>query len=136
MPLLGREGIEIRHYRSDRICDGAGRILLHPDGPELQASDGEGASGLLILDSSWTRLPKLLERVVGDPIRRSLPRLVTAYPREGKLVPNPEGGLASVEALFAALCVLGFRDESLLDQYYFAEEFLRRNPWLQETSEA
>lgn len=132
MPLRGREGIEIRRYASDRTCDGAGRILLHPDGPELTAQDG--GKGLLILDSSWTRLPKLLERVEGEPVRRSLPRLVTAYPREGKIVKNPEGGLASVEALFAALCVLGFRDESLLDQYHFAEEFLRLNPWLGEYS--
>lgn len=132
MPLRGREGIEIRRYASDRRCDGTGRILLHPDGAELTA--GDRGKGLLLLDSSWTRLPKLLERVEGEPVRRSLPRLVTAYPREGKIVKNPEGGLASVEALFAALCVLGFRDESLLDQYHFAEEFLRLNPWLREYS--
>lgn len=130
MPLRGREGIEIRRYASDRTCDGSGRILLHPDAPALTPEDD--GHGLLILDSSWTRLPKLVERVVGEPIRRSLPRLVTAYPREGKIVKNPDGGLASVEALFAALCVLGFRDESLLDQYHFAEEFFRRNPWLAE----
>ncbi|MEZ5974147.1 MAG: DUF367 domain-containing protein [Planctomycetota bacterium] len=82
-----------------------------------------------MLDSSWTRLPQILERVEGEPVRRSLPRLVTAYPREGKVVPNPEG-LASVEALYAALCVLGFRDDSLLADYYFADRFKELNPWL------
>ncbi len=130
MPLRGREGIEIRRYRSDKECDGSGRILLHPDAPALAPEDGLEGAGLLILDSSWTRLPNLVERVVGDPMRRSLPKLVTAYPREGKIIKNPEGGLASVEALFAALCVLGHRDESLLDQYHFAGDFLARNEWL------
>ncbi|MEZ6021077.1 MAG: hypothetical protein R3F17_13540 [Planctomycetota bacterium] len=85
----GAQGIEIRRYRSDWRLDGAGYVLLHPDGPELSVADA--GKGLLLLDSSWTRLPQILERVEGEPVRRSLPRLVTAYPREGKVVPNPEG---------------------------------------------
>jgi pre-rRNA-processing protein TSR3 len=42
-----------------------------------------------------------------------------------KLVPDPLGGLASVEALFLARLLLGERDESLLEDYYWKTEFLK-----------
>jgi pre-rRNA-processing protein TSR3 len=128
MPLRGTPGIEFRRYQSDRRLDGAGRILLHHEGPELSPADA--GHDLLLLDSSWTRLPKLVDTVDGEPIRRSLPRLVTAYPREGRIVLNPDGGLASVEALYAALCILGYPKPEWLRHYYFRDAFLAKNDWL------
>jgi pre-rRNA-processing protein TSR3 len=129
MPLRGTPGIEFRRYSPDRRLDGAGRILLHHEGPELSPKDA--GHDILLLDSSWTRLPKLVGTVDGEPIRRSLPKLITAYPREGRIVRNPEGGLASVEALYAALCILGYPKPEWLQHYYFREAFLGKNSWLE-----
>ncbi len=101
-------------------------MLLDPAGELIGAADR--GLGLLVLDSSWRRLPKLAATVVGGPVRRRLPPLVTAYPRRSKDFEDPSEGLASVEALYAALVLLGHRDvEFLLDQYRWKAEFLERN---------
>jgi len=55
----------------------------------------------------------------------------TAYPRVSKTYDDPAGGLATVEALYAAYRLLGRPTEGLLDHYRWAEEFLRRNGWLE-----
>ena len=58
---------------------------------------------------------------------RSLVGWRTAYPRASKQGTDPAHGLASVEALFAAYHILGRPTEGLLDNYRWAEEFLRAN---------
>ena len=126
VPLRGTAGVEFVSYRAGREVDGTGRVLLDPAGELI----GEADRGLplLVLDSSWRRLPKLAATVVGEPVRRRLPPLVTAYPRRSKSFEDPSEGLASVEALYAALVLLGCRDvEFLLDQYRWRAEFLERN---------
>ena len=61
----------------------------------------------------------------GEPIPRSIPAQVqTAYPRTSKLEPDPDTGLASVEALHVAKLLLGERDDSLLDGYHWKEAFI------------
>ena len=63
--------------------------------------------------------------VTGPIIPRALPKsLQTAYPRKSKLNNDPGAGLASIEALYAALRILGRRDDSLLSDYHWREEFL------------
>jgi hypothetical protein len=52
---------------------------------------------------------------------------VTAYPRASQIHPDPDGGLATIEALFIASALLGKWDVSLLSRYYFAREFMERN---------
>jgi pre-rRNA-processing protein TSR3 len=54
--------------------------------------------------------------------------LVTAYPRKSKLFEDPERGLASVEALYAALALLGEQRQELLANYRWARTFLALNP--------
>jgi pre-rRNA-processing protein TSR3 len=56
--------------------------------------------------------------------------LVTAYPRASKLSADPEGGLATIEAVFAALRMLDRSTAGLLDEYRWRDEFLRHNPSL------
>ena len=129
-PLREMDGYDFETYRHDRRIDGGGRILLHHEAEPLSPADA--GSDLLLLDSSWRRLPKLLRTVDGDPVRRSLPRLDTAYPRESKYTPNPEAGLASVEALYAALAVMGDRRDELLAEYRWRDAFLEANFWLSE----
>jgi pre-rRNA-processing protein TSR3 len=59
---------------------------------------------------------------------RSVPPGVrTAYPRRSKLYQDPAGGLASVEALAAALHVLGLPPDAVLDGYRWREPFLELN---------
>ncbi len=120
------EGVRFVRYNPDRRVEAGHRILLHPDGEELRARDA--GSGLLLLDCSWRRVDLLLGTVDGDLVRRRLPPLVTAYPRRSRVAEDPSTGLASVEALYAALVLLGEPRPDLLEGYRWREEFLRANP--------
>lgn len=107
-------------------------ILLDVDGECLGPGDArflEDGGRIIVLDSTWARLPSLRRRLaLPDPSRialRSLPRgIVTAYPRVSKVREDPRAGLASIEALFAALFILGSPRPDLLAGYRWAEEFL------------
>jgi pre-rRNA-processing protein TSR3 len=125
-PLRGMAGVRFLSMTGGKRFDVGRRILLHPDGDELGPDDR--GTGLLLIDCTWRRLPKLLKRIDGELILRRLPQLVTAYPRRSKLVPDPEHGLASVEALFAAVALLEAPRPELLAHYRWAAEFLAANP--------
>ena len=126
VPLRGTPGIEFIAFDSERTIDGGGRVLLDPGG-DLISPEDQGY-GLLVLDSSWRRLPRLRATVEGTVRPRRLPPLHTAYPRRSKEFEDPEEGLASVEALYAALRLLGHGDvDHLLYEYRWREEFLEAN---------
>ena len=136
-PLHGRAEITFLTARVDMRFDATGFILLSVDAPPISLSDA--GLPLLLLDSTWRLLPKLMHRLDGAPIPRSLPVGVrTAYPRLSKAGGDPFGGLASVEALYLARKILGDDDPSLLDAYYWRDAFLAgleniipRNPLLE-----
>jgi pre-rRNA-processing protein TSR3 len=122
-PLHGRPEITFLTARGDMRFDGTGFIVLAVDAPLLSGTDA--GHPLLLLDSTWRLLPKLLRRLDGAPIYRSLPSAVrTAYPRVSKVFADPLGGLASVEALYLARKLLGDDDVSLLDGYHWRDAFL------------
>jgi pre-rRNA-processing protein TSR3 len=125
VPLRGTVGIEFLTYDARRRVYATGRILLHPEGSDFTPSDR--GLPLLVIDSSWRRRPKLLASVDGIAERRRLPPLVTAYPRKSKTFADPAQGLASVEALYAALALLGEVHPELLLHYHWRDEFLRLN---------
>lgn len=127
-PLRGMPGIEFRRFDAKVTVPVEGRVLLHPDGEEISAADR--GRDLLLLDSNWRRLPRLVATLTGQPILRRLPPLLTAYPRKSRIVPDPERGLASVEALWAALALLGDPRPELLADYHFREAFFDLNPSL------
>jgi pre-rRNA-processing protein TSR3 len=127
-PLRGLPDIRFVEHRAERRIDAAGRILLHAEGELLSAADAD--SSLFLIDCSWRRVTKLQARVDGDPVLRRLPPLLTAYPRKSSTFEDPEQGLASVEALYAALAILGRPRPELLADYRWADEFLRLNPGL------
>ena len=85
---------------------------------------------LAVVDCTWKHVAKALERT-----HKPLPSLVripgkfvTAYPRKSKQAGlDPEGGLATIEAIFIAAAYLNVWDESLLAQYHWRDEFLRCN---------
>jgi pre-rRNA-processing protein TSR3 len=125
-PLRGTEGVRFVNYHPDRVLDAGGRILLDPDGPVLTAEDA--GKGLLLVDCSWRRVPTLLRTVRGELISRSVPPLITAYPRHSNTFDDPSSGLASIEALYAAVAILTGPCPELLDGYLWREEFLASNP--------
>lgn len=133
-PLRGLEGVRFLEYAPDRRVQAEGRILLHHEGEEI--GPGDRGLDLLLVDSNWRRLPTLLRTVEGEPIRRRLPALVTAYPRRSRITPDPDGGLASVEALWAALALTGAVRPELLEDYRFRDAFLQANPLLWEPARA
>lgn len=104
----------------------AGYCRLGLGGPLLSPADAH--SGLLILDGTWRWAEQMLPRFQDLPVR-SLPPLVTAYPRVSKLMEDPDAGLATVEALFAAYRLLGRPTDGILDQYHWRDEFLALNGW-------
>jgi pre-rRNA-processing protein TSR3 len=125
-PLRGMAGLRFVPLRGDKRVDAGTRIWLHPDGEELGPADR--GMGLLLVDCTWRRVPALSKRIDGELLLRRLPNLVTAYPRRSKLTPDPEHGLASVEALYAAVALLDVPRPELLARYRWAAEFLAANP--------
>ena len=99
-------------------------LRLAVGGPLLSAEDAD--KGILLLDGSW-RWASPMNRDFSDVPPRSLAGIHTAYPRRSKLGQDPDGGLASIEALYAAYRILRRPTDGLLDHYRWAEEFLRLN---------
>lgn len=121
-PLEGRADLEFHRARPGWEFAASGFTVLGLDAPIL--SEADTGRPFLLLDSTWRLLPELERCLVGEPVRRSLPVVKTAYPRVSKVGQDPLGGLASVEALFFARLLLGDRDESLLAEYYWRDRFL------------
>ncbi|CAN5388860.1 hypothetical protein BH10PLA2_BH10PLA2_13280 [soil metagenome] len=124
IPLKGRPDILFLPYPVRQPPPLENYVRLAIDGPELSAADA--GHGILLLDGSW-RWSNPMNRDFAYVQPRSLSGIVTAYPRKSKLGQDPEAGLASVEALYAAYQILGRSTQGLLDQYRWAEEFLQLN---------
>ena len=101
-----------------------GYVRLGIGGEELSETDAD--SGLLVLDGTW-KLAEKMEPFFRDVPVRSLPPWQTAYPRVSKLYEDPSAGLATIEAVYAALTILGRDTSSLLDSYYWADQFVELN---------
>lgn len=121
-PLEGRGDIEFHKAREGWSFDVRGFTVLALGAPELSLEDA--GRPLLLLDSTWRLLSQLEACLHGEGVRRTLPPVATAYPRVSKIAEDPHGGLASVEALYLAKLLLGERDDSLLEAYYWRESFL------------
>lgn len=103
-------------------------ILLTMDAPPLTQQDTP--YGLLILDATWRYAAKMFKPFEGQPhlLYRSLPaHYRTAYPRCQHDCPDPERGLASIEALFLSYQILQRDTQGLLDYYYWKEQFINLN---------
>jgi pre-rRNA-processing protein TSR3 len=127
-------GLEIRNdFRFIRYpCkvwpDLTGYCLLTIDAPLLSEEDKN--LGLFLIDGTWKyaqTMEKSLPKNV-PLIKRSLPsHFRTAYPRCQTACPEPERGLASIEALYLAFLLTGRPTQGLLDHYHWKEEFLKKN---------
>ena len=122
-PLRKRK--EFVFYKHPRIpSELPGYVRLGLGGPLLTRADAQ--SGLLVLDGTW-RWVEPMERLTAAVPVRSLPPLMTAYPRSSKVSDDPEGGLATIEAIYAAYRILGRDTTSLLDHYRWGPQFVEQN---------
>ena len=123
-PLRGRDDFEFVKFPQavERSLDGFVRLGI--GGPVLSEADKD--CGLLVLDGSWKLAARMEPSYSHLPVR-SLPPIETAYPRVSKVFNDPTGGLATIEAVYAALKLLGRDVTGLLDDYYWADEFRERN---------
>lgn len=124
-PLRGTPGLEFLPYPLRQQPDLSRHLLLAPDAPPLAPADADRP--LLLLDASWRHAGKMRKAVEPVEARSIPPGWKTAYPRRSKIHDDPDAGLATVEALFAARCVFGFRDDALLRFYPWRNAFLDFN---------
>ena len=126
-PLRGRDGFAFWKYPrvGEEPLDRYVRLGL--GGPELSVDDAD--RGLLVLDGTWRLAGKMEEEFLNVPVR-TLPAWETAYPRTSKLFDDPLGGLATIEAIFAAYSILRRDVSGLLDEYHWGEEFVELNQQL------
>lgn len=124
-PLRGTPGIEFLPYPLRHKPDLSRHLLLAPDAPPLTQADA--GRPLLLLDASWRHAGTMRRAVEPVEARSIPPGWQTAYPRRSKIHADPDTGLATVEALFAAGCILGVRDDSLLRHYPWRTAFLDLN---------
>ncbi len=110
-----------RLHRSDRATPGG--VVLNPHAERALSPADAGVDRLVALDCSWESAGEARFSITGD--HRALPYLVAANPVN---FGNP-WQLTTVEALAAALVVLGERDhaEELLGLFTWGETFLELN---------
>lgn len=121
-PLQGRSDITFLRAGPALRLDAEQFTVLAVGAPVLSRSDANRP--LLLLDSTWRLLPDIERCLIKQGTARSLPPVETAYPRVSKIAMDPDGGLASVEALYFAKLLLGERDDSLLESYHWKDAFL------------
>ncbi|MDR3624431.1 MAG: hypothetical protein P4L16_04740 [Chlamydiales bacterium] len=103
-------------------------IILTLNAPIL--TEKESSFGLCLIDATWRYAAQMNTQLDLDTkfLCRSLPpELRTAYPRKQTDCPNPETGLASIEAIFAAYTILKRDTQGLLENYYWAKSFFELN---------
>ncbi|MCP3921889.1 MAG: DUF367 domain-containing protein [Desulfobacterales bacterium] len=123
-PLTKKDGFQFVSFPNETAENISSYMRLSTEGPLLSKSDSN--KGLLILDCNWRYIPDM-EEIYGDVTARSLPYFKTAYPRCSKDNTDPDEGLATIEAIYIAYCILGYGTKGLLDDYYFGNEFLKIN---------
>ncbi len=112
-------------YSVDKIPKGS--IVLNPFADSvLSADDREPIKrGLVALDCSWKKAKDIFNRISRKTFQRRLPLLVAANPvNYGKIAM-----LSTVEALSAALYILGYKKEAeyLLSKFKWGETFIKLN---------
>ncbi|MDE3045200.1 MAG: hypothetical protein KGJ02_00940 [Verrucomicrobiota bacterium] len=124
--LETRSDLTFYTYPTDPLPDLTGTLLLKVGAPPLTLADA--SRPLLLIDGTW-RLAQIMEKSLGIQLEaRSLPAgFKTAYPRRQTECPDPNAGLASVEALYIAFHILGRNTDGLLDHYYWKDQFLQLN---------
>ncbi len=127
-PITNREDCLFLNYPQCILPPIENYVLLSFEGPPLRESDQD--KGIILIDGTW-KYAEIMQQVLFKDLpiqKRSLPSsLRSAYPRKQTGCSNPDQGLASIEALYAAYKVLKRDCKGLLDDYYWKEPFLAKN---------
>lgn len=126
--LEGRSDMQFYTYPRCSLPDVAGYIVLDVEGEPLTKRDSN--KGLILVDGTWRLAEKMFRNIPElEPLeRRSIPKgFKTAYPRRQDDCPDPEAGLASIEALYIAYLASGRPVDGLLDEYFWKEQFISLN---------
>jgi len=127
--LENKENFRFYTYPRDQLPLLENTVLLTLGAPELTFTDQD--CNLFLIDATW-RYAEVMQRQVlkeqPNLILRSLPSILkTAYPRRQEDCADPEKGLASIEALYAAYLILGWDPTGLLNNYHWRDDFLDIN---------
>lgn len=125
-PLRPRSDFDFFTFPEQVTRPTDGYIRLGMGGAVLSEADAD--KGLFVLDGTW-KLAARMEPTYADIEVRTLPEIQTAYPRVSKVFDDPMGGLATVEAVYAALKIMNRPVDGVLDDYYWKDDFLRLNGW-------
>lgn len=127
--LESRDDLTFYTYPIDSLPDLTCYLILEVGAPPLTEADQD--FGLLLIDGTWKLAEAMRKSIRGPILTRSLPPgFKTAYPRKQTGCPDPDAGLASVEALYLAHKLLKRSTEDLLNHYYWKKEFLEINDLL------
>ena len=124
-PLRGNPEFDFYRFPGSARPNLENYVRLGMGGPELGAAEME--KGLLVLDGTWRRAAAMEKEYRHVPVRTLPSGWRTAYPRVSKVTQDPDHGLATIEAIFAALSILGRDTAGLLDHYHWQEQFLALN---------
>ncbi len=123
-----RQDFRFFSYPNEILPDLSNYILLTIDAPPLEREDAE--RGLVVIDATWRYAQKMLQHMdlMSNLGRRSIPpHYRTAYPRRQSDCPDPERGLASLEAIFVAYHIMGRDSSTLLNDYHWRDLFYKVN---------
>ncbi len=122
--LETRQDMIFLTYPTSALPDLTDYCVLTLDGPPLTQDDSH--LGLFLIDGTWRYAEKMAKSLPAPYISRSLPaHFRTAYPRRQPDCPQPDRGLASVEALYLAYAILGRSTDGILDNYHWKELFIK-----------
>jgi len=127
-PLRERPEFDFYRFPDERVPDLGNCVRLGLSDEVLSPADSDKT--LIVLDATWRYAKGMEADYASVPVRGLPSGWKTAYPRTSKLFDDPEGGLATVEAIFAAFVSLGRDTSGLLGGYQWREGFLRINAGL------
>jgi pre-rRNA-processing protein TSR3 len=129
-PLRDRPEFDFYRFPDERVPRLENCVRLGLGDEPLSPADAEKT--LIVLDATWRYAERMEADYASVPVRGLPPEWKTACPRTSKLFEDPEGGLATVEALYVAYRLLGREATGLLEEYQWRERFLELNAGLLE----
>ncbi|MHC4917017.1 MAG: hypothetical protein ACYTGB_16180 [Planctomycetota bacterium] len=127
-PLRARPEFSFYRFPDQRPPDLENCVRLGLSDDLLSPADAEKT--LIVLDATWRHAGQMETEYASVPVRGLSSGWRTAYPRVSKLFADPAGGLATVEALYAAHLLVGLDPAGLLDSYRWRDRFLELNAGL------
>ncbi len=124
-PLRDHGEFDFYRFPEERVPNPENCVRLGLSDEILSPTDADKT--LIVIDATWRYVERMEADYASVPLRGLPPEWTTAYPRNSKLFEDPDGGLATVEAIYAAYIVLARDPQDLLNDYQWRDEFLKIN---------